>query len=794
MRRSLHILLYIVFLLLPAGLSAQDASSIRQAYDEAENDYRIGRFDHALELLESHVGGFRGNLLQNAYRLMALCYLAKDDIEKTETYASLLLKENPYYTSVQDPVRFEDMIGKLKTGRSLTVTTASSQAESLNEAPVPVTIITREMIESMGYAKNLNQILAAYVPGMSEIGTYAMDNIAMHGVYTAGQEKILIMENGHRLNARSTNNGRLDYSISTEKIDHIEVLRGPASSLYGNVALTAVVNIITRKGSEINGLRAKYGYGSYGTHKADMLLGGSLLGADVTAWASIYTSNGPEVYMPAGSGYSKTKHDGTVFVGRYDYKPSYDVGVSMQLKDFSFMFSKKYGKQVPQYTVYGEVYDYDRYRKMDNLKPGYSIDDTHLEAGYNKQLGKFNVSASVYGDWYKFHDYSAISDSLIFNIFNVDGSLVRDSAGNPMKRLYHGLYQVAYWEEYTIGAMAKADLNYRMGAMKGNLLVGGQFEHFGLTDTYSLLGDEYDGMVLMLSEKSNYINVGRENGVSFFLQNKHFFTPKLIMNIGFRYDNRYRKNRVHVDAFSPRAALIYVFSDVLSTKLSYSRSFVDAPYFYRQNTSNTYRGSEDLMPEYMNALQLDFLGKIPALHLVYDVNFYYNHLTDIITNNQSKDLNAAKYHNAGNLKMMGVEGELIYDHGPLYSRLTLSYQHVNSAEDYTYSDRHIYSVPSLMGNLNVNARLLKTRHHTLCTSANVKYTSRTLEKVQGSDDIYLGERAIVDLGLRYNFRQFLQMSVECNNLLNTNYSIGGTSYFPYQRLGRTFMGTLSIKL
>lgn len=99
-----------------------------------------------------------------------------------------------------------------------------------------------------------------------------------------------------------------------------------------------------------------------------------------------------------------------------------------------------------------------------------------------------------------------------------------------------------------------------------------------------------------------------------------------------------------------------------------------------------------------------------------------------------------------------------------------------------------------MGNLNVNARLLKTRHHTLCTSANVKYTSRTLEKVQGSDDIYLGERAIVDLGLRYNFRQFLQMSVECNNLLNTNYSIGGTSYFPYQRLGRTFMGTLSIKL
>ena len=99
-------------------------------------------------------------------------------------------------------------------------------------------------------------------------------------------EHSAVMENGHRLNTRSTNNGKLDYAISTEKIDHIEVLRGPASSLYGNVALTAVVNIITREGKEVNGVKGKYGYGSYGTHRADFIAGTTLLDADVMAWAS----------------------------------------------------------------------------------------------------------------------------------------------------------------------------------------------------------------------------------------------------------------------------------------------------------------------------------------------------------------------------------------------------------------------------------------------------------------------------------------------------------------------------
>ena len=346
MKRYLYDILAVCMMLMPLMASAQEKQDLRQIYTKAEEAYQIGQLDQTIELLENSLNDFTGNLRQSALRLISISYLALDDKDTSEKYARQLLSLNPYYTSVQDPIRFEDMIAQLKTGRGSMITTASSQAESINEAPVPVTVITREMIDQLSNNKSIGQILAAYVPGLCEVSAYSISNVAMHGVYTSSQEKILVMENGHRLNMRSTNNGKLDYAISTEKIDHIEVLRGPASSLYGNVALTAVVNIITKNGREVNGVKGKYGYGSYGTHRADFIAGTTLLDADVMAWASLYTSQGKKIDVPALSDHSMTKHDGYTYIDGYREKPSYDIGCTLNYKDFNFMINLKNGKQV----------------------------------------------------------------------------------------------------------------------------------------------------------------------------------------------------------------------------------------------------------------------------------------------------------------------------------------------------------------------------------------------------------------------------------------------------------------
>lgn len=797
MKKYLCHIFTVSMVLMSLTASAQEKQDLRQVYTKAEEAYQIGQLDQAIELLEGNLNDFTGNLRQSALRLVSICYLAQDDKDTSEKYARSLLSINPYYTSVQDPVRFEEMIALLKSGRSSTVTTASSQAESINEAPVPVTVITREMIDQLSNNKSIGQILATYVPGLNEVSAYSISNVAMHGVYTSSQEKILVMENGHRLNMRATNNGKLDYAISTEKIDHIEILRGPASSLYGNVALTAVVNIITKNGRDVNGVKGKYGYGSYGTHRTDFIAGTTLLDADIMAWASLYTSDGKRITIPKGSGYSMSPHDGYAYINGYKDKPSYDIGCTLKLKDFNFMINLKNGKQVPQYSWYGETYNYDSFRTMDGVKPGYTVNEKHLELGYTKQLGKVNLNVSTYGDWYDIQDYMPVSDSIIAPEYNNDGDMIIID-GKPKRKLYHGLMQYLDIQEYTIGAMAKTDVNYTFGSMKGNILVGAQFEYFKLSSNDFLIGEEYTKVAVTFPEEKNYIRIGSERSFSAFIQGKHYFTSQFILNAGLRFDNKNRANGKNVTAFSPRVALIYFPDEKFSTKLSFSRAFVDAPYYTRHNTSNGARGSENLMPEYMNAIQLDFMGRINSWHLIYDVNLFYNHLTDIVVNNPSTDPTSPKYINSGSLKVTGAEAELSFSIPSFRIDANMTYLRPLEAEGYYYTDHQIYSIPAFTANLTCSKRLVNFRKHLLWLAAGFKYTSKTLNKansrVAGSEDYDLSGNALVDLGLKYTYSDAIQLSLDCDNLFDKTYYIGGSFYVPYQAHGRTLMATVSFKL
>ena len=808
MKKRLYLVIYIlVALLTPQHVEAQDNNESRQIYLQAEEEYQVGRLEQALNLLQTNINDFDGNLKQNAYRLIALCYLAQDNTSQTETYAKLLLQENPYYTSIQDPVRFEDMIKRLKTGRSATVTTASSQAESINEAPVPVTIITAEMIEMLGYNKNLNQILAAYIPGVSVVASSTLDNIAMHGAYSTGQEKILIMENGHRLNARSTNLGRTDYAINTQKIDHIEVLRGPASSLYGNVALTAVVNIITKEGTSINGISAQYGYGSLHTHKADLLAGTHFMNCDISAWASFYSSAGEDRYISPERDQSldiyravaPATYGGYGHINKYADKPSYDVGVNLKLNDFSLMFSRKSGKKAHQYSMLGQLFNYDEYRRYDGNKPGYAMDENHADIGYKKSWGNFSLNASVYGDWYNIDDYSVASDAMKYSAFNEDGTPMKDEDGNPVYTEWNGAYQIYGWKEMTVGTTMRGDFNYTLGGMNGNILAGMQYEYFSMYDSYAIVGQDFDAIQFLVRESENPVLSGRENIISFFLQDKHYFTKKLILNAGLRFDSKYRANGTRINALSPRLAFIYTPRTDFSMKLSYSRSFVDAPYFYRRNTDNSYLGAEGLKSEYLNAIQFDVLGEIAPIHLSYDVNLFYNKFTDIIYAIPGAKLEDVKYRNSGKLDIIGAEMDVHYNYKRLRADLTASYTHLLSAKDYYYHDNHIFSVPNFVTNGVFSYKLLNKASNNLWITSNIRFSTNSyIQKVNA--EVYEEEKMpsniIFDLGARYQMGNHMTLRVDCENIFDkTTYTSGAMVVaMPWYNPGRTLMASVNFKL
>ena len=334
--------------------------------------------------------------------------------------------------------------------------------------------------------------------------------------------------------------------------------------------------------------------------------------------------------------------------------------------------------------------------------------------------------------------------------------------------------------------------------MKGNLLLGAQFEYFKLSSNDFLMGEQYTKIIVTFPEEKNMIRVGSEKSISAFIQGKHYFTSQFILNAGLRFDNKHRANGKNVSALSPRVALIYLPSETFSTKLSFSRAFVDAPYYTRNNTSNGARGSEDLMPEFMNAFQLDFMGRIDSWHLDYDVNIFYNHLTDIVVNNPSSDPSTPKYINSGSLKVAGAEAELGFSIPSFRIDANMTYLRPLEAEGYYYTDHQIYSIPAFTANLTCSKRLVNKGKHLLWLAASLKGSTKTLNKansrLKDSQDYELSGNFLVDLGLKYTYNSAIQLSLDCDNLFDRNYYVGGSFYVPYQQLGRTLMATVSFKL
>ena len=91
----------------------------------------------------------------------------------------------------------------------------------------------------------------------------------------ANSNQTLVLIDGVRTQSALSGSSALQ-AIPLGIIDHIEIVFGPQSSLYGSDALGGVIQIFTKKGTGAPQVGASTGYGSYGTSITDASLYGSL--------------------------------------------------------------------------------------------------------------------------------------------------------------------------------------------------------------------------------------------------------------------------------------------------------------------------------------------------------------------------------------------------------------------------------------------------------------------------------------------------------------------------------------
>jgi len=177
----------------------------------------------------------------------------------------------------------------------VTVETASKFAQDLTDTPAAVYVLDGERIQRSG-VRTLADALAM-VPGM-RVSHYSATEptVSARGFHSGLFNKMLVLQDGRSLYSPIYGGvywADVDYPI--EDIDRIEVLRGPAGSIWGGNAENGVINIVTKTARQTQGGLVSASYQQYGSYDLSVRQG-LQLSQDI--YARAYYKHKSEAYRP----------------------------------------------------------------------------------------------------------------------------------------------------------------------------------------------------------------------------------------------------------------------------------------------------------------------------------------------------------------------------------------------------------------------------------------------------------------------------------------------------------------
>jgi outer membrane receptor for ferrienterochelin and colicins len=156
-----------------------------------------------------------------------------------------------------DPQRDQGQLDSIDLASLLENVVVSATKSELreDEAPAITTVITREEIRRWGY-QSVSEILT-HVAGVYVIDDHILPNVGIRGISGGLRSEsglIKVMIDGRSVAFRSTAGNWLGAElIPMSAIQQVEIIRGPASALYGADAFLGIINIVTRRPEQLDG-------------------------------------------------------------------------------------------------------------------------------------------------------------------------------------------------------------------------------------------------------------------------------------------------------------------------------------------------------------------------------------------------------------------------------------------------------------------------------------------------------------------------------------------------------------
>jgi vitamin B12 transporter len=186
------------------------------------------------------------------------------------------------------------------------VITATKTPTSTLELANSISTIDSSEIANKNSLNAFDALKNEYGLSFSQQGTKAsVSNVYLRG---ANSSHTLVLVDGVEVNLTSDPSNFYNFfSLPTDNISRIEVLRGPQSTLYGSNALAGVINIISAKGTGKPIFNFSAEGGSYNTYKGTLSSLGKLDNFNYSVALSRTKSDG---YSAASEKYGNTERDG----------------------------------------------------------------------------------------------------------------------------------------------------------------------------------------------------------------------------------------------------------------------------------------------------------------------------------------------------------------------------------------------------------------------------------------------------------------------------------------------------
>ncbi len=279
--------------------------------------------------------------------------------------------------------------------------TLTRKAESKENLPISVTVITKEQIVKSG-ADNVGDVLRnkTGITEVSKRGTIGSESEIRIRSGGDSAKQVLVMVDGRPVNNTALGAANLS-EIPAENIERIEIMRGPSSALYGANALGGVVNIITKKATEAKPqTEIRLNYGNFGTalNQASFSV--------KPGKANIFLSGNRNF---AGGFRENSRYTATNLSSKF----SYDFEKYGELTLTNGFLNSEMGIPGPNYTP---IEEFNNAQERQTSSPNANQTDRKFygQLEHNLKMKNMNLKIKSYGDYQKrrYQDTDAYTDTI----------------------------------------------------------------------------------------------------------------------------------------------------------------------------------------------------------------------------------------------------------------------------------------------------------------------------------------------------------------------------------------------